>query len=120
MTSGNDGGTASGDDPTGDPDKGWTQVVQRHYEPDHDGELVTAIVAAVADARGVGLREVKAPPLYECVDVAALEATLFRGDEDDQIRDDDASVQFHYAEFLVNVRSDGWIRVFEPTNPDRL
>lgn len=120
MTNRNNGGTASGDDPTSDPDQGWTQVIQRHYDPDHDGELVTAIVAAVADARGVGLREVKSPPLYECVDVTALEKTLFGGDGDDQLRADEATVQFHYAEFLVTVRSDGWIRVFESTNPDRL
>ncbi|MFC5971645.1 HalOD1 output domain-containing protein [Halomarina salina] len=90
----------------------WTQVVQHHYDPTGDGELTTAILFAVADARNVSPNEIDTPPLYEWIDAAALEETFF-GTEVEDARRGIGTVEFRYVEFLVKVRSDGWIQVFE-------
>jgi hypothetical protein len=86
-------------------------VTQRHY--DGEFELSTDIVYAIATARGVSPTEIRSPPLYECVDAATLEAVFF-GDSTAENRPvADGAVEFRYAEFLVTVRTDGWIQVFE-------
>jgi len=107
-----------GDGPTVDPDTHWSQVTQRHYEPDGTGELTTPIVFAIADAKGVSPSELKSPPLYECVDASTLEDTFFGPDVADEPRHGMGTVKFQYTDYLVKVRSDGWIRVFEPTETD--
>ncbi|MFC5367250.1 HalOD1 output domain-containing protein [Salinirubrum litoreum] len=70
-------GTTSHDDPNLDGDVRWQQVAQRLYESDHDGELTTVIVYAIADAMDVDPKEVTAPPLYEVVDVPGIEKAFF-------------------------------------------
>lgn len=111
-------GTNSGDDPNLDGDTHWQQATQRLYEPDQDGELTTAIVFAIADAKDVSPDEVKAPPLYDVVDVAAIETAFFGLDTDESARNGTGSVEFRYTEYLIKVRSDGWIHVYEPTEPE--
>lgn len=95
-----------------------TQVAQRHYEPNGTDELTTTIVFAIADARGVSPSEVKSPPLYECVDAPALEKTFFGSDITHESRRGTGTVEFRYAEYLVKVRSDGWVQVFETAGTD--
>lgn len=107
--------TMDGDGPTADPATHWSQVAQRHYEPDGAGELTTAIVFAIADAKDVSPIEIKSPPLYECVDAPALEDTFFGPNVAAESRQGMGTVEFRYTDYLVKVRSDGWIRVFEPT-----
>lgn len=118
MTHRSDGSTMDDDDPTTTPDTHWSQVAQRHYEPGGKGELTTAIVFAIAEARGVSPSEVKSPPLYEVVDAPALEDTFFGSDVADQSRQGTGTVEFRYTDLLVKVRSDGWIQVFESTEKD--
>jgi hypothetical protein len=60
----------------GGTDDRWTQVTQRHYDPDRDTELTTAIVFALAEAEGISPSEVKSLPLYEVVNVAAIESVF--------------------------------------------
>lgn len=108
-----DGSTASDDDPTLDAGTRWAQVAQRHFDPDRDRELVVTVVFAIAEARGVDPTEVRSPPLYECVDLAALEETFFGPDVAATARQGSGAVEFRYEEFLVKVRSDGWAQVYE-------
>jgi hypothetical protein len=88
-----------------------TQAAQRHY--DGQRELTTEIVYAVAAARGVDPTDVHSPPLYECVDAATLETALFGRSRGENRPVADGAVEFTYAEFLVTVRKDGWIQVYE-------
>lgn len=115
MTSGND--DADVDDPgiVGEPD--WVQVAQRRYDPESNTELATEIVFAVASADDVQPTELE-PSLYERVDAAALESTLFSTTVGSDAGADSVTATFRYATYLVNVRSDGHIKVYEPTGSD--
>lgn len=107
------GGTASDDDPTLESGAPRVQTVQRHYDPEQDEELTTAIVFAIAEAEGIPATDIRSPRLYDCVDAAALEETFFGLDVTDRPRRSVGSVEFRYDDYLVKVRSDGWIQVFE-------
>jgi hypothetical protein len=95
-----------------------SQLAQRHYDANGDGELTTAIVFAVAEAADVAPADLRAPPLYECIDAPALEATFFGPDATGGSRRGIGTVEFRYADYLVSVGSDGWIRVFEPAGSE--
>jgi len=112
-------GPNGGDDPTVDRDSQWRQVVRRLYEPDRDGGLTAAIVFAIADAEGVAPTEVNSPPLYEAVDAERIEQALFGSETGETVREATGRVEFRYADYLVSVGSDGWVRVSEPTRPER-
>jgi hypothetical protein len=118
MTRSDSGGTHSEDDPALDRDTHWRQVAQRLYDPDQDGGLTTVIVYALADAEDVPPTEMKSPPLYETVDVSGIEQAFF-GMHTDETRRGTGVVGFRYTEYLVKVRSDGWIQVYEPSEPER-
>lgn len=105
-----------GDGRSVDVETEWTQVAQRHYDCDTDGELTTAIVYTIADAMGVEPTAVRSPPLYECVDAAALDETFFGPGVADTARRSVGSVEFEYRDYRVTVRSDGWIHVTEPVD----
>jgi hypothetical protein len=113
-----DGEGMDGDEPTS-TETHWSQVTQRHYEPDGKGELTSAVVYAVAECEGVSPTDVKSPPLYEFVDVPAIEDAFFGPEVASDSRRGVGTVEFQYANYLVTVRSDGWIRIYEPTEPDR-
>jgi hypothetical protein len=103
------------------PDEGgatWSQAAQRHFDSEDTVELTTEVVFAIADARGTSPSEMSGPPLYECVDVPALESALF-GTDESGTRQGVGSVDFRYAEYLVTVDSDGWIRVAEQATTER-
>ena len=97
-----------------------SQVAQRHYEPDGNTELTTTIIYAIAEAEGVSPSGVKSPPLYESVDVPAIEHAFFGPDAATESRQGVGTVAFQYTEYLVKVRSDGWIHVYEPSEPDEV
>lgn len=105
-------------DPTSDAGTYWSQVGQRHYEPDGRRELTTAIVYAIAEAEGVSPSEIKSPLLYEIVDVPAIEDAFFGSGVAGESRQGVGTVEFQYTDYLVKIRSDGWIQVYEPTGAD--
>ena len=113
MSPRSDGSRMDGDGPTVDPDTHWSQVTQRHYEPDGTGELTTPIVFAIADAKGVSPSDLKSPPLYECVDASTLEDTFFGPSGAKRAPQDGGIVTFHYTGYKVALRADGWIFVYE-------
>jgi len=120
MTRIDNSDTGSGDDPTPDRDTSWQQATQRLYDPDRDGGLTTAVVFAIADARDVIPSELKSPTLYETIDVGAIEQVFFSSKTDSSARERGGSVEFRYTEYLIRVRSDGWIQVYEPAEPEQV
>jgi hypothetical protein len=114
----NNGTVDRDDDPTLDQDAPWRQAAQRYYDPDRGGELTTDIVFAIADAANVPPKAVTSPPLYEVVDVAGIEDALFGPTISTGSRQGTGTVEFHYTDYLVKVRSDGWIQVYEATETD--
>lgn len=106
-------GVAERDDPKLGTDESWLQVAQTYYEPAGDRELTTAIVTAIADAEGVDPMKLGPPLLYDVVDVPAIEQSFFGSRTGNRTRNATGATQFRYGRYLVKVRSDGWIEVFE-------
>jgi len=92
----------------------WVQVNQTAYERESNGELVTALVEAIADAKDADpLDSMEMPPLYESLDAAALEDTFFDPSGVGTDQQDGGLVTFHYTGYKVALRADGWIFVYE-------
>lgn len=91
-------------------------VTERVHDPNGREDLTTSIVGAVADAEGVELTKLGRPPLYDAVDVCALETILF-GDPTRLGSSTARTVQFSFHGYRVSVDTSGSIRVFEaPSN----
>jgi hypothetical protein len=118
MNGQNGNKTDDTDDPRTDHETQWIQVAQQHYKPDGSDELVSDIAIAIADAKEIDPTELKSPPLYECIDVEALEDTLFSQETATESTEGTGTIEFQYTDNLVKVRSDGWIQVFEPSHTD--
>lgn len=101
-------------DPGLDSDFGWKLAAQRVYESESQDELTTAVAMAIADAAGVSPREAGAPPIYEFVDVAALEDILFGISVGETPQEQAVGIEFRYYGYLVTLNSDGMIRIYEP------
>ncbi|WP_135828366.1 HalOD1 output domain-containing protein [Halorussus halobius] len=114
----NNGRTGNDDDPTLNEETHWRQAAQRLYEPEQDDELTNAVVFTIAEAESVEPSEVGAPPLYEVVDVTGIEAAFFGSGNGKAFRQGTGSVEFRYTEYLVKVRSDGWVQVYEPAETE--
>ncbi|WP_458186938.1 DUF7344 domain-containing protein [Haladaptatus sp. NG-WS-4] len=98
-----------------DVDSGWRLVQQAHYDRAGRDDLTT-IIAAVADAEGVSPPDITEPVLYDCVDIAALEDAFFGPSVAGERRDAVGSVEFQFAEYRIELKSDGWIAVYEPAD----
>ncbi|SDF19253.1 hypothetical protein SAMN04488067_102278 [Halorubrum xinjiangense] len=107
-----------GDTPTLGQNAHWNRVAQRLHDPEGDGELVTAVVFAVADAEGVDPTELELR-LNHTVDMEGIDHAFFGPGTTEGARNGTESVEFRYLRYLVSVRSDGWIRVYEPLGPGR-
>jgi hypothetical protein len=115
MRRGSDEDPPDAPDVPDDPDPPRSPVAQRHYDPTEPIELTTAIVFTVADAMDVDPRAVSTQPLYECVDVEAVETALFSTEPVSSRCEPDA-IEFGYVAFRIRVQRDGWILVFEPAD----
>jgi hypothetical protein len=118
---GSDLGVGSWVDPPG-PASQWAEVARSRYDPDGREELTTVIVRVVAEARGVPPEALRSPVLYDCVDVPALETTLFGSPGAGELRTDAGgawTVAFRYGDLLVRVAGDGRVSVHEPVPPGR-
>ncbi|SIR72896.1 hypothetical protein SAMN05421858_3470 [Haladaptatus litoreus] len=123
MTSSNDhteDGTKLASDGNKPDEPDMTFVTQAHYERESHRDLTTEIIFAIADAADVVPTEIKDPPLYECVDIAAIEDGFFGPKAAGQTRDSEGSVSFRYNQYHVEVASDGWITVSESTEYEEL
>lgn len=93
----------------------WERVNQAHYDRESERELTTALVFAIADARGVDpLDSEEMSPLYNTVDAATLEHTFFGPTGTDVDGQKEDAVVLTYNGYKVVLRADGWIAVYEP------
>ncbi|MBV0923069.1 hypothetical protein KTS45_02555 [Halomicroarcula limicola] len=113
MTKSPDDGLESEDDPTLGRENSWSQAAQYHFDPDADADLTTALVTAIADAKGVDRTELKSPILYNAVDAPAIQESFFGPDVNGESRRSTGTIEFEFDQYLVKVRSDGWIQVYE-------
>lgn len=113
MNERNNIATGRNDDSSFTEETQWQQVAQRFYDVDRDGGLTTTIVFAIAEAKDVSPTALKSPPLYEVVDVAGIEAAFFGRSEGDASRTGTGAVEFQYTDYLITVKSDGWVQVYE-------
>ena len=86
-----------------------TPVVDDHYELEGPQTLSGAVVEAVAKAEGVAPTDL--PPLYETVDLEALERLFGQPDTTDAV------FSFEFEAWNVFVGADGRIRVCDRTQP---
>jgi len=94
--------------------RNWTKAADRQFDPAASGDLASAIVQALADAKRVSAGEVTEPRLYDCVDVEAV--AQFVSDSRSPNSPEPDFVRFDYGESLVEVRTDGRISVFVPAS----
>jgi hypothetical protein len=95
-------------------DDQWVQVNQTRYDRESDRALVTALVLAISEAKGVDpIDDEEMPPLFESLDAAALEDTFFGPAEAGTKHRDGGLVTFHYTGHKVALRADGWIFIYE-------
>ncbi len=97
-------------------DDGWRLVQQAHYETTGRDDLTTTIIGAVAEAEGVSPTDITEPVLYECVDIAALEDAFFGPTVVGHDRDAVGSVEFRFGEYRIELKDDGWITLYKPTD----
>jgi len=90
--------------------------------PDRPTKLTIGLCSRGSPLVGVCPRipptELTSPTLYECVDVEALEATLFGGKGGSSSRQGSSTVTFQYADYVVTVTSDGWVEVDESSTTE--
>ncbi|MFC6954534.1 HalOD1 output domain-containing protein [Halorubellus litoreus] len=98
--------------PLGDTDD-MRLVVQTLYDPDQDDELGTKVVDVVTSLPEVDTDDFwDLPPLYDAVDVDAVERTFFGRETSGVDRLVQGIVSFEYLEHVITVRDDGWIFVY--------
>lgn len=85
-------------------------VVDAEYEPERGGSPVEAVVSALAEA--VGTDPIELPPLFEYVDLDALDA-LFK--HDGKATNQETVLGFRVDSWNIFVCSDGCIRVCDAT-----
>ena len=96
----------------------WTFVEQAHYARESHRDLTTEIMFAIAAADDTDPRNIKDPPLYECIDVAAIEDAFFGPEVAGDERDGEGTVSFRYHQYRVEVADDGWITVVRFTGDE--
>lgn len=88
-------------------------VVQTLYNPDEDDELGTKVVDVVTSLPDIDADDFwDLPPLYDAVDVDAVERTFFGPQASGVDRLVRGIVSFEYLKHVIAVRNDGWIFVY--------
>lgn len=118
MTDSTDEGDRQRSDPSiaADPDvpgdADWRLEIQVPFDQGEGQDLTSTIIVAIAEAEGVAPSEIKMPPLYDVVDVAALEAAFFGSATNEGADHVHRLAEFMYRGHRVVVRTDGWVQVF--------
>lgn len=97
-------------------DQEWGLEAQVPFAEGENHDLTSAIVVGVAEAEGIPPMEIKDPPLYDVLDVAALEDAFFGSSEIGQREEDYPCVEFMYRGHRVVVRSDAWVQIYRPVD----
>lgn len=85
-------------------------MAQVLYEADGPRDLTTVIISAIAEAEDVPMTTIKNPPLYEIVDVAAVNSALFDRPRAD-VSASSRFFEFRYRQYSVRIEADGWVKV---------
>lgn len=99
--------------PIDDEAREWRPVAHRSFERTGDADLSTVIIETVAAAEGIEATTIR-PPLFEAVNVPAIEALFFGRTVQGSRRTGTGSVHFRYRGYRVTVASDGQVTVAEP------
>ena len=92
----------------------WELISRSRYDPLGNEGLVTALVLAIAEAKGVDpLDYSMMPPLNDYFDAASVDDGFF--DPSERGPERSAVVTFLYETYRVTVESDGCISVYTPT-----
>jgi hypothetical protein len=100
------------DEPRLDTERSWTRVAGTRFDPESDEDLAVTIVETIAAAEGVD-PAVLDPPLYEVVDASAIQQSFFGSGSPERVLDATGVTQFRYGGYLVEVRSDGCVQVYD-------
>lgn len=90
----------------------WELEIQVPFDAGEQHDLTSAIIVGVARTEDVSPTDIKQPPLYQILDVAALEEAFFGSDNIGQRSDNFRSVEFMYRGHRIVVRSDAWVQVY--------
>lgn len=93
-------------------DTAWELENQIPFDSDEAHDLTSAIVEAVATTEDLSPMEIKEPPLYEVLDIVALEDALFGPSDIDHHSRGSRLVEFMYRAHRIVIRSDGWVQVY--------
>lgn len=93
----------------------WRVVEQRRYEPDGEADLTMVIFEAVAAVEHLGLADIK-DPLYDVVDVAAIDYALFGANNLTHGGESRGCIAFDYRGHRIVVWADGWVHVADPAD----
>lgn len=102
----------SSNDPTDPAETGQTTYLAT-FDPGAGERASEAVITAVADLAGTSPIELE--PLYDVVDPDALDSLVAHARRVDN--GDAHELQFTYEGYDVDVRTDGQIRVREPSTP---
>ncbi|MBX0324369.1 hypothetical protein EGH21_15165 [Halomicroarcula sp. F13] len=102
-----------------DVDSQLKPVSRNRFGPTSQEELSGAIISAIKSAGGTGHRTANLPPLYEVIDIDALKEMFSWPQPDEDVVHHSMTVTFRYERFLVVVRDDGLIQVYESNETDR-
>ncbi|MDQ2051818.1 HalOD1 output domain-containing protein [Natronolimnohabitans sp. A-GB9] len=102
----------SPDNPTDPAETGQTTYLAT-FDPDAGERASEAVITAVADLTGISPIELE--PLYDVVDPDALDSLVAHARRADGA--DTHELQFSYEGYDVDVRTDGQVRVREPSTP---
>lgn len=91
-------------------DSGSVTVSQAQYELDGSRDLTTVIISAIADAEDMPMTSIKNPPLYEVVDIAAVNSALFDQSGVD-VTASNRFFEFCYRQYSVRIEATGWVKV---------
>lgn len=91
-------------------------VAQRVYDPASGPDLTSVVIMTIADAEGVPATEIRDPPLYDVVDIAAVKDALFGSTATGSRGMAGGTLEFPYRGYRVTVRGDGWVQVADPSH----
>lgn len=93
-----------------------TQIQKRQFDPNDDNELIAMLIEMVATAEGTSTEALTSAPLYEAVDIEALERVLFESPKRTTSPAVNGVVAFRYHDYVVTLSGDGCIELYQQTN----
>ena len=87
------------------------------YEPDGNEDLSVVILEAVAMLGERPTEMLRKEPLYDTIDIGAVETLLFGPQQDDGMNAARRTVTFEYSGYLIHIHGDGRILLSDADDP---